>query len=83
MKRARLHLVPSIVCGRTRRLPQVLFQSITHMAPGAAIAFSVFFGGVAGPALLRWLALIAFTLVAVSIGRLARKVPSAAGSTRT
>jgi hypothetical protein len=23
-------------------LPQVLFQSITHMAPGAAIAFSIF-----------------------------------------
>jgi hypothetical protein len=24
-------------------LPQVLFQSITHMAPGAAIAFSILF----------------------------------------
>jgi hypothetical protein len=23
-------------------LPQVLFQSITHMAPGAAIAFSIY-----------------------------------------
>ncbi len=31
-------------------LPQVLFQSITHMAPGAAIAFSILFSiGFAGP----------------------------------
>jgi hypothetical protein len=33
-------------------LPQVLFQSITHMAPGAAIAFSIYLSIVyAGPAL--------------------------------
>jgi hypothetical protein len=33
-------------------LPQVLFQSITHMAPGAAIAFSILFSvQFAGPAL--------------------------------
>jgi hypothetical protein len=63
-------------------LPQVLFQSITHMAPGAAIAFSILFSvGFAGPALPLsvLLALIACTLVAVSIGQLARKVPSAGG----
>jgi hypothetical protein len=28
---------------RSIGLPQVLFQSITHMAPGAAIAFSILF----------------------------------------
>src|SRR5215510_13670656 len=63
-------------------LPQVLFQSITHMAPGAAIAFSILFSvGFAGPALPLsvLLALIACTLVAVSIGQLAKKVPSAGG----
>ena len=33
-------------------LPQVLFQAITHMAPGAAIAFSIFVSiQFAGPAL--------------------------------
>jgi hypothetical protein len=33
-------------------LPQVLFQSITHMAPGAAIALSILVSvGFAGPAL--------------------------------
>ena len=63
-------------------LPQVLFQSITHMAPGAAIAFSILFSvGFAGPALpiSVLLALIACTLVAISIGQLAKKVPSAGG----
>lgn len=63
-------------------LPQVLFQSITHMAPGAAIAFSILFSiGFAGPALPLsvLLALIACTLVAISIGQLAKKVPSAGG----
>lgn len=63
-------------------LPQVLFQSITHMAPGAAIAFSILFSvQFAGPALpLSVLfALIACVLVASSIGQLAKKVPSAGG----
>jgi amino acid transporter len=63
-------------------LPQVLFQSITHMAPGAAIAFSILFAvQFAGPALpLSVLfALIACSLVAVSLGQLAKKVPSAGG----
>jgi amino acid transporter len=63
-------------------LPQVLFQSITHMAPGAAIAFSILVSvGFAGPALpLSVLfALVACTLVAISIGQLAKQVPSAGG----
>src|SRR5207244_182698 len=63
-------------------LPQVLFQSITHMAPGAAIAFSILFSvQFAGPALpLSVLfALIACVLVASSIGQMAKKVPSAGG----
>lgn len=63
-------------------LPQVLFQSITHMAPGAAIAFSILVAvGFAGPALpLAVLAaLVACTLVASSIGQLAKEIPSAGG----
>src|SRR4029453_3959744 len=63
-------------------LPQVLFQSITHMAPGAAIAFSILFSvGLAGPALPLsvLLALHPCTLVPCSIGQRARKVPSAGG----
>jgi amino acid transporter len=63
-------------------LPQTLFQSITHMAPGAAIAFSIYLSIVnAGPALplAVLLALIACTLVAISIGQLAKEMPSAGG----
>jgi amino acid transporter len=63
-------------------LPQVLFQSITHMAPGAAIAFSILVSvQFAGPALpLAVLcALIACLLVANSIGQLAKEMPSAGG----
>ena len=63
-------------------LPQTLFQSITHMAPGAAIAFSIYLSIVnAGPSLplAVLLALIACTLVAISIGQLAREMPSAGG----
>ncbi len=63
-------------------LPQVLFQSITHMAPGAAIAFSILFSiQFAGPALPLsvLLALIACLLVASSIGQLAKQLPSAGG----
>jgi amino acid transporter len=63
-------------------LPQVLFQSITHMAPGAAIAFSILvsvqFAGVALP-LAVLCALIACVLVANSIGQLAKQIPSAGG----
>ncbi|MBA2462530.1 MAG: APC family permease [Actinobacteria bacterium] len=63
-------------------LPQVLFQSITHMAPGAAIAFSILVSvQFAGPALpLAVLAaLVACLLVASSIGQLAKEIPSAGG----
>ena len=63
-------------------MPQVLFQSITHMAPGAAIAFSILFAvqfaGAALP-LAALLALIACLLVASSIGQMAKEVPSAGG----
>jgi len=63
-------------------LPQVLFQSITHMAPGAAIAFSIYLSIVyAGPALPLsvLLALVGCMLVAGSIGQLAKEMPSAGG----
>ena len=63
-------------------LPQVLFQSITHMAPGAAIAFSIYLSIVyAGPVvpLSVLLALIGCMLVASSIGQLAKEMPSAGG----
>jgi amino acid transporter len=67
---------------RSIGLPQVLFQSITHMAPGAAIAYSIFvsvqFSGPALP-LSVGLALIACVLVATSIGQLAKQMPSAGG----
>jgi amino acid transporter len=63
-------------------LPQVLFQSITHMAPAAAVAFSllasVFWAGQALP-LAVLLAMIACVLVANSIGQLAKHMPSAGG----
>lgn len=63
-------------------LREVLFQSITHMAPGAAVAFSIVAGaGLAGGALPLsvLLALVGCLLVAVSIGQLAKHLPSAAG----
>jgi amino acid transporter len=63
-------------------LPQVLFQSITHMAPGAAIAFSILVSvQFAGPALplAVFFALIACVLVANAIGQLAKQMPSAGG----
>src|SRR5438445_7207798 len=63
-------------------LAPVLFQSITHMAPAAAVAFSIIFavtyaGGATPLAVL--LALVACLLVAISIGQLARHLPSAGG----
>ena len=63
-------------------LPQVLFQSITHMAPAAAVAFSILSRcrsparRCRSPSLL---ALIACVLVANSIGQLAKQMPSAGG----
>jgi amino acid transporter len=61
-------------------LREVLFQSITHMAPAAAVAFSIavgatFAGGALPLAVL--LALVGCLLVAISIGQLARHLPSA------
>jgi len=63
-------------------LVPVLFQSITHMAPAAAVAFSIIFatpyaGG--STALAVVLALVACLLVASCIGQLARHLPSAGG----
>jgi len=63
-------------------LAPVLFQSITHMAPAAAVAFSIIFavtyaGGATPLAVV--LALIACLFVAISIGQLARHLPSAGG----
>lgn len=63
-------------------LREVLFQSITHMAPGAAVAFSIIVGaGFAGGALPLsvLLALVGCLFVAGSIGQLAKHLPSAAG----
>ncbi len=64
-------------------LPGVLFQSITTMAPASAVAFTL------GPAAIGYtggalplavfIALIICTFVAVSIGFLARHLPSAGG----
>src|SRR5689334_6650654 len=63
-------------------LVPVLFQSITHMAPAAAVAFSIIVGvpyaGGSMP-LAVVLALVACLLVAISIGQLARHLPSAGG----
>lgn len=63
-------------------LPGVLFQSITHMAPAAAVAFSItvgvpYAGGSIPLAVL--LALIGCLFVASSIGQLAQHLPSAGG----
>ncbi|MSO57506.1 MAG: APC family permease [Thermoleophilia bacterium] len=63
-------------------LPQVVFQSVTHMAPAAAVAFSLYASVTfAGPALplAVLLALIACVLAASCIGQLAKEVPSAGG----
>jgi amino acid transporter len=63
-------------------LPEALFQSITHMAPAAAVAFSllvsVSFAGQALPLAVLFAA-IACALVASSIGQLAKQMPSAGG----
>ncbi len=63
-------------------LPGVLFQSITHMAPACAVAYSIYISvphaGAALP-LAVFLALIACLLAANSIGQLAKEMPSAGG----
>ncbi len=61
-------------------LREVLFQSITHMAPAAAVAFSIpagiNFGGGATPLAVIF-AIVACMFVAISIGQLAKHLPSA------
>src|SRR6195256_3648021 len=77
---------PGVTAGQLERdaigLAPILFQSITHMAPGAAVAFSIIFavpyaGGATPLAVV--IALVACLMVAVSIGQLARHLPSAGG----
>ena len=63
-------------------LREVLFQSITHMAPAVAVAFSIIVGAnYAGGALPLSviIALVACLCVAYSMGELARHLPSAGG----
>ncbi|HJU48325.1 MAG TPA: APC family permease [Gaiellaceae bacterium] len=63
-------------------LPQVLFQSVTHMAPAVSLTF-VFFTAIqfTGPVLplALLIALLAMLCVAVAIGQLAKEIPSAGG----
>src|SRR5256714_5542576 len=63
-------------------LPQVLFQSITHMAPGAAVAYSIYISvpfSRQALALSVLLALVACMCAAVAIGTLGRLERSAGG----
>src|SRR3954464_2760293 len=63
-------------------LPQVLFQSITHMAPGAAVAYSIYISvpfSQQALALSVLLALVACLCAATAIGQLAKLYPSAGG----
>jgi len=63
-------------------LPQVLFQSITHMAPGAAVAYSIYISVPESRQALPLsvgLALIACLCAATAIGQLAKRFPSAGG----
>jgi amino acid transporter len=63
-------------------MPEVLFQSITHMAPAVATALSIgtataFAGGITPLAVL--LAMIAVLFTAFSMAQLAKHLPSAGG----
>src|SRR6478735_1002068 len=63
-------------------LPEVLFQSITHMAPAVATALSIgaatsFAGGITPLAVV--FAMIAVLFTAFSMAELARHLPSAGG----
>jgi amino acid transporter len=63
-------------------LPQVLFQSITHMAPGAAVAYSIYISVPEARQALPLavaLALIACICAATAIGQLAKLFPAAGG----
>jgi amino acid transporter len=78
--------VPSRSFDRLREhsigLPQVLFQSITHMAPAAAVAYSIYISVPDARQALPLsvgLALIACICAATAIGQLAKLIPSAGG----
>src|SRR3954447_301870 len=63
-------------------LPQVLFQSITHMAPAAAVAYSLYISvpdAQQALPLAVLLALVACICAATAIGQLAKHFPSAGG----
>jgi amino acid transporter len=63
-------------------LPQVLFQSITHMAPAAAVAYSLYISVPDARQALPLsvgLALIACICASTAIGQLAKLIPSAGG----
>src|SRR3954452_17595040 len=63
-------------------LPQVIFQSITHMAPGAAVAYSIYISvplsrQALAPSVV--LPLVAGPCAAGALGELAKQIPSAGG----
>jgi amino acid transporter len=61
-------------------LREVVFQSITHMAPAMAVAFSITFGitfGWGATSLAVGIALLGSLFCAISIGQLAKHLPSA------
>lgn len=61
-------------------LREVVFQSVTHMAPAVAVAFSITFGitfGGGATALAVVIALVGCLFVALCIGELAKHLPSA------
>ena len=63
-------------------MTEVLFQSITHMAPAVAVALSIGFAtglSLGNTPLAVLLALVAVLFTAYSIGELARHLPSAGG----
>src|SRR3954471_1353852 len=63
-------------------LPQVLFQSITHIAPAAAVAYSIYISvpdAQQALPLAVLLALVACICAATAIGQLAKLFPSAGG----
>jgi amino acid transporter len=73
-------VTPSGLAREAIGLREVLFQSITHMAPAAAVAFSIPVGALFAAGALPLavvLALIGCLLVAISIGQLAKHLPSA------
>src|SRR5437660_6531500 len=75
-------LEPATLRPNTIGLPGVLFQSVTTMAPASAVAFSlgaaIPYAGSALP-LAVLIALVVCALIAISIGSLARHLPSAGG----